>query len=462
MAAVTNNPAQPPPFSVPWYRTLFFRVVVLCAVLLVCLFAALMAVTRHFFQEATAEMEARTADIAHSLELRFEEGFEGNYRTLESDLMDLNKGVDIKIETDEQDSKRGASFTMERLPDGRFVRVMRQPLMNHGRRMMMTATVTIVPQTEILRAFQNKYMLAVFGVFFVALGMMVWVIWKALHPLRRLSESCAAISVGHLENVGTRGASGEILALETTFNRMVDALREKEAVEARLRQAQRLSALGTLAAGVAHDVRNPLNAIKLLSSHAIDLVEGGTDAPAGKPLQTIRTEVARLEEIVSGFLSLARESEIRPEPTNVDSLLQDCARLFQREAEQRGIRLTGEYRSGGAPLLLDPKQINRAVLNVLLNALEACPAGGRVRVFSRLTDRACEIEIRDDGPGLPRDVLDRVFDPYYTTKPGGTGLGLSVTRGIIEEHGGTIEITSTPGQGCQVLVSLPLDKLRAG
>jgi signal transduction histidine kinase len=460
MAAVINTPVQPP-FTVPWYRTLFFRVVVLCAVLLLCLFAALMAVTRHFLQEASAEMEARSAEIAHSLELRFEEGFEGDYHTLETDLMDLNKGVDIKIEND-PDSKLGAAFTMEHLPDGRFVRVARVPLMNDGRRMMMTATVTILPQTEILRAFQNKYMLAVLAVFVVALGMMVWVIWKALHPLRRLSESCAAISGGHLEKVGTRGASGEILALETTFNRMVDALREKEAVEARLRQAQRLSALGTLAAGVAHDVRNPLNAIKLLSSHAIDLVDGGADAPAVKPLQTIRAEVARLEEIVSGFLSLARESEIHPEPANVDTLLQDCVRLFQREAEQRGVRLTGEYRTGGAPLRLDPKQINRAVLNVLLNALEACPAGGRVRLFSRLTDRACEIEIRDDGPGLPREVLDRVFDPYYTTKPGGTGLGLSVTRGIIEEHGGTIELTSTPEHGCQVLVSLPLDKLRTG
>ncbi len=461
MAVATEIPASLPPFTVPWYRTLFFRVVVLCAVLLACLFGALLAVTRHFFQEASAEMEAQTEEIARSLELRFEEGFKGDYRTLESDLMDLNKGVDIKIE-DEPNSKLGASFTMERLPDGRFVRVERVPLKNDGRPVLMTATVTIVPQTEILRAFKNKYMLAVLAVFLVALGMMVWVIWKALHPLQRLSESCAAISGGHLENVGTRGASGEILALETTFNRMVDALREKEAVEARLRQAQRLSALGTLAAGVAHDVRNPLNAIKLLSSHAIDLIDGGADAPAVKPLQTIRTEVARLEEIVSGFLSLARENEIHPEPTNLDTLLQDCVRLFQREAEQRGIRLISEYRAGSAPLLLDPKQINRAVLNVLLNALEACPAGGRVRVFSRLTDRACEIEIRDDGPGLPREVLDRVFDPYYTTKPGGTGLGLSVTRGIIEEHGGNIEITSMTGQGCQVLISLPLDKLRAG
>jgi two-component system NtrC family sensor kinase len=96
------------------------------------------------------------------------------------------------------------------------------------------------------------------------------------------------------------------------------------------------------------------------------------------------------------------------------------------------------------------------VLNVLLNGLEACPSGGRVRLFSRASDRDCQVEIRDDGPGMEKETLERVFDPYYTTKPGGTGLGLSITRGIIEEHGGSVDMTSTPGQGVQVLITLPL------
>ncbi|MBW7864633.1 MAG: HAMP domain-containing protein [Candidatus Hydrogenedentes bacterium] len=446
--------------ALPWRNTLFLRVVLLCGVLLLCLFAAVITITRHFFQEAAQQMEAQTADIAHSVELRFEEGFQGDYKGLEGEVMDLHKGFDIRLEDYAGEAAPDASFTIERRGDGSFVRVARVPLMNDGRRVLMTATVTMLPQTEILRAFTNKYLLAVTAVFLAALGMMVWVIWRALHPLRRLSESCAAVSSGHLEPVSTRGASGEVFALETTFNRMIASLREKETVEAKLRQAQRLSALGTLAAGVAHDVRNPLNAIKLLSSHAMDLV-GGADTPAARPLQTIRTEVGRLEEIVSGFLSLARESELHPEPTELDALLQECVRLFQREAGQRGVRLQGEYGTGGLRLMLDPKQINRAVLNVLLNALEACPEGGRVRLFSRLTDRACQVEIRDDGPGLDRETLEHVFDPYYTTKPGGTGLGLSITRGVIEEHGGVIEMTGSPGQGCQVLISFPLDRVRA-
>jgi signal transduction histidine kinase len=120
------------------------------------------------------------------------------------------------------------------------------------------------------------------------------------------------------------------------------------------------------------------------------------------------------------------------------------------------VRLTSDLRAGDTTLSLDPKHWTRAVLNVLINALEACSAGGRVRLFSRVTDRACEIEIRDDGPGIPKATRDRVFDAYYTTKMSGTGLGLSITRGIVEEHGGTIAISSSEGEGCQVLLTLPL------
>ena len=171
------------------------------------------------------------------------------------------------------------------------------------------------------------------------------------------------------------------------------SLREKEVVESNLRQAQRLSAIGNLAAGVAHDVRNPLNAIKLLSSHALDTLQDVPDASsAAKHLQTIRSEVNRLEEIVSGFLSLAKERELCREPYRVDALLEECARLIRKDAEDRGIRLITELRAGDQALLLDPKQMTRAVLNVLINAMEATPQGGRVRLFSRTNDTICEIE----------------------------------------------------------------------
>jgi len=442
--------------EIPWYKSLFFRVIVLCAVLLLCLFGSVVIITHHFFRQTVQQMEEQAMDIAHSLEIRFEEGYESDYGTLEKEFMDLYDGVDIKL--DEQEAtEQDATFTIERLKEGGFVRMARVPLMNAEKPVLMTVSMTIFPQTEILSAFKNRYMMALVAVFMVTLGLMVYFIGKALRPLVRLSESCAAIGSGELNMVNTKGLSGEILVLEQTFNDMVASLREKEMMEGKLRQAQRLSALGNLAAGVAHDVRNPLNAIKLLSSHALSMLET-EEHPAGKSLHTIRTEVDRLEEIVSSFLSLARETELCREPRELEPLLQECVRLFQKDAEARNVRLTCDLRTPGVVLMLDPKQWVRAILNVLLNALEACPEGGRVRLFSRLTETTCEIEIRDDGPGLPKETVERVFDPYYTTKPGGTGLGLSITRGIVEEHGGTIELTSSPGLGCQVLITLPIEK----
>jgi len=443
------------PVRILWYKSLFFRVIVLCAILLLCLFGMVYVITRHFFQETIQRMELEAADIAHSLEIRFEEGFAADYSSLETEFMDLYEGFDIKLDENTEEAN-AATFTIERLNDGSFARIAKIPLTNRDKPVLMTVSMIIHPQTELLLAFRNRYIMALIMVFVVTLGLMMYFIGKALRPLVRLSDSCAAIGKGKLTTVATRGGSGEILALEQTFNDMVASLREKEVMEVKLRQAQRLSALGNLAAGVAHDIRNPLNAIKLLSGHALDLLDRESH-PAEKSLRTISEEADRLAEIVSSFLSLARETELKREPVEMDALLGECLRLFQQDAEAREIRLVSDLHAKGVELMLDPKQWKRAVLNIILNALEACPPGGRVRVLSRRSDTHCEIEIRDDGPGIPKDALEQVFDPYFTTKPGGTGLGLSITRGIVEEHGGTIDISSSPEWGCQVLITMPLD-----
>ena len=462
MAAAETFPAPGVPDRRPvrWYNSLFFRVIVLCCVLLLCLLGAVTVITVYYFQEVVQEMEAQTTEIAQSIVLSFRE----NSAVDMEEIRDLHKGIDFDFllpevlpDTTEitTDSTIGEpSLTLERHPDGSIMRVATVPIILGNSKGVLKAEVKIVPQVEIVRAFKNKYIIAITSVFVLTISLMVYFIAKSLRPLSELSATCAEISSGNLKEVRTRQAAGEILALEQTFNQMVKSLREKELVETKLRQAQRLSALGNLAAGVAHDIRNPLNAIKLLSSHALDTLE--PDSPASRPLNTIRHEVDRLEEIVSSFLSLAKERELAPEPVRVDSLLAECVRLFTKDAEARGVRLSSELRAGDTMLQLDPKQFTRAVLNVLLNALEACPAGGRVRLFSRIVDTACQIEIRDDGPGLPREVAEQVFDPYYTTKPGGTGLGLSITRSIVEEHGGTVDLTSIEGAGCQVLIALPM------
>ena len=406
-------------------------------------------------------MEARTGEIADRVMLSLQQNSDADLDALEQEIMESYDGMRIEL-APQQDATEVSSFTLERNQDGHLMKVARFVVHLESSHILLTAQVAIVPQTEIVRAFKNRYLMALLAVFVIALGLMVYFIARMLRPLTELSESCAQISGGNLQDVATGRNAGEILALEQTFNKMVASLREKEQIEVNLRQAQRLSAIGNLAAGVAHDVRNPLNAIKLLSSHAIDTLKDLPEAaPSLKHLRTIRNEVNRLEQIVSGFLSLAKERELQVEPNRIDVILEECARLVRKDAETRGIRLITELRAGDTTVMVDGKQLTRAVLNVLLNAMDVCSRGDRVRLFSRATDQSCEIEIRDDGPGMPPEVAERAFEPYFTTKDTGTGLGLSLTRGIVEEHGGVITLASVEGQGCQVLIVLPLEVQRS-
>jgi len=438
---------------VQWHNSLIMRVIALCVVLVLCLLGAVYVLTGHYYQQVSREMEERAAEIVHNAEVLVEAGSEEliDRNQLSENLEEPYDDVDISI------TPIGSPDGFSSTGGGGYVFVTTHRIEVDDQEFQLTARFTLDPLAEIGRAFRNRYLAALSLGFLVALGLMVYLIARALRPLRELSESCARISEGDLSDVTIGNNAGEVLVLEETFNRMVGSLRDKDTVEANLRQAQRLSAIGNLAAGVAHDVRNPLNAIKLLSGHAIDTLEDTPEqAGAIKQIRTIRDEVNRLEEIVSGFLSLAKEEELRRESVAIDPLLAECVNLVKKDAEDRDVRLASDLRAGNTALLIDPKHWTRAVLNVLINALEACSAGGRVRLFSRVTDRACAIEIRDDGPGIPKATLDRVFDAYYTTKTSGTGLGLSITRGIVEEHGGTIAISSTEGEGCQVLLTLPL------
>ncbi|MBI5095558.1 MAG: HAMP domain-containing protein [Candidatus Hydrogenedentes bacterium] len=440
------------------------RILVLCGVLLVLLLGMVEMSSRYLFHEIKQQMDLQTQGIADSIQFYLDKNPTASLDEVARVMKEGNPDQEIELKLEEPaDPMQPKKNTIEFRDGGKITKII-DVFVDYPNRQMIhaRAQITIASQTLLFGALTNRYLMLLVLGFLVTLGLMVYFIGRLLRPLGELSESCAQISEGTLRNVVVRKSAGEIRALERTFNKMVASLRDKEIVEANLRQAQRLTAIGTLAAGVAHDIRNPLNSIKLLSSHTLDHLDSLPDGEqAALHVRTIRNEVDRLEEIVSGFLSLAKERELRPEPSKIDGLLDECVRLVQPDAEAREVRLTAELRAGETILMLDPKQWTRAILNVLINALEACPKEGRVRLFSRLTETTCEIEIRDDGPGLSKDVSEHAFDPYFTTKATGTGLGLSITRGIVEEHGGAIQLSGADGQGCQVLIKLPLDKRMA-
>jgi len=439
-----------------WHQSFIARIIVLCAVLLLCLLASVYFFTTQYYGQIVTHMENRATQIAEEVRLQLEHRIAMNpdLEGIESDPALLSDGIPMGLEVNPKDAVPDAQ-SIQPGNDGFYFVAEHVVELSDGTMVLVTMRLDLNPQTEVIRAFQNRYLFTITLVFILTLCLLVYLIARALRPIRDLSESCAEIAKGNLQHVSTSGTTAEFVTLETTFNSMVDSLKEKEVVESKLRQSQRLSAIGNLAAGIAHDVRNPLNAIKLLSSHALDLLDATENEQTTKQIKTIRTEVDRLEDIVSGFLSLAKEEELSFEATSIDTILGECLRLMKKDAETRGINLVSELRAGDVPLMLDTAKMSRAILNVLINALEACPEGGRVRLFSRTSGDSCEVEIRDDGPGMSDEVLDRIFDPYYTTKAMGTGLGLSITRGIIEEHRGSITISSSPGAGSQALITLP-------
>ncbi len=445
--------------GVRWYNSLIFRVTLLCAVLLLCLLGSVYVITKYYYLQLSDEMNSRTEDIANDVDVYLDANPDADLglEDVREDLTELSGGVPVILQP--VSAPFAPPDITPMVSENEIVMLASRTITWGDQPMRLTAQFTLTPQIMVVRAFKNRYLIALTIGFVVTLALMIWAIAKTLKPLGELSKSCERISSGNLEDFSIKKNYGEVLALEQTFNSMVASLRDKELVESKLRQTQRLSSLGTLAAGVAHDVRNPLNSIKLLSSHAIDILsKEERNASTVKQLETIRNEVNRLENIVSGFLSLAKESELQPEKCNVDELLGECALLVQKDAEARKVRMSSDLRGGETVLMLDPKHWKRAIMNVLINALEVCPEGRRVRLFSRLTDTTYEIEIRDDGPGMSSEVLEKAFDPYFTTKATGTGLGLSITRGIVEEHDGKIELSTGEGQGCQVLITLPLRK----
>jgi signal transduction histidine kinase len=246
------------------------------------------------------------------------------------------------------------------------------------------------------------------------------------------------------------------------LRRRYGALSEKHArAEAALRRRDRLVAMGELASTVAHEVRNPLNAVGMtaqrLKREFLSRVNEGEPerAELEELLSVMSSETQRIDRIVQQFLEYARPPRLAPEPVDLCALVRDVAERASSLAEARGVRLEVDA-PGSDPALVDPTQLRQALDNLIRNAVDATPEAGRVGLAVRREGKGHAIEVRDTGRGIEPAELPRIFDLYYTTKPDGTGVGLAVTQQIVTAHGGTIEVDSRPGAGTAMTVRLPL------
>jgi signal transduction histidine kinase len=223
-------------------------------------------------------------------------------------------------------------------------------------------------------------------------------------------------------------------------------------------ESERLNALTLLAAGVAHEIGNPLNSLHIhlqLMERKVHELNDDAKAELQESIDVARSEIARLDSIITQFLRAIRPSPPQLHPENVNAIVEEAVRFFTPEIHDRDVVVEQELRSDLPLLQIDRDQMKQALYNVIKNSLEAIKHRGTLRIRTDVDDTHVLIRFVDTGSGMSAENLGRVFEPYFTTKPSGTGLGLLIVRRIVREHGGELSIESSEGKGMTLTIRLP-------
>lgn len=241
--------------------------------------------------------------------------------------------------------------------------------------------------------------------------------------------------------------------LQQSFKQLQAQSEQIITIEEQLRRSEKLSTLGEMAAVLAHEIRNPLGSIRGTAEILRDDYTPGDPKYEFIEIQIKETE--RLNHVVEEFLRMARPQATEIKRCSLRNELDLIVTLTLNDARHRGILLTFEPPINDISIMGDGEKLRQAFLNIVINALQATPSGGRLAIVLLQRDSEIEISFSDNGSGIPAETLERIFEPFFTTKVDGTGLGLAVTRKIIEAHGGTLMVESEIGKGTRVVVKLP-------
>jgi len=295
--------------------------------------------------------------------------------------------------------------------------------------------------------------------------------WAIGTHLNHLSDTMTHVQDGDLSSRAEVRGPREIASLAAALNTMLQSIVEARAeilerreaqsdLERRLQHAQKLAAIGQLSAGVAHELGTPLSVIDGKAQRG--LRAGDVSDEHKQMLQTIRSEVRRMERIVRQLLDFGRRNMLDAREVQLDRLVQMAVAGVREACEQTGVEVHLDGSRPAATVKVDPTLFERALVNLLRNAIDATP-GGQVRLNWATTSDQIELVVDDDGPGIEAEITDRLFEPFFTTKSvgEGTGLGLAVVHGIIEEHDGRIEVEDSPLGGARFRLLLPAERIVA-
>lgn len=240
-------------------------------------------------------------------------------------------------------------------------------------------------------------------------------------------------------------------SLGTIF--ILSDLTEIHRLQADVKQREKMAVVGNLAAGIAHEVRNPLSSIKGYATYFAGLFDEGSENRKAATVMVAETE--RLNRVISELLDFSRPSDFKYREADMDMVMDTVSRLLQQDAASQGIEIAVDVEPDMPPAELDADRMVQALLNIGINGIQAMDSGGRLSLKAHRAETGLVIEIADTGNGIAEEDLSTIFDPYFTTKNQGTGLGLAVVRKIVEGHGGSVDVASTMGKGTTFTITLP-------
>jgi len=292
----------------------------------------------------------------------------------------------------------------------------------------------------------------------LAVAVSLWITGRVTRPIVELADASRKVAAGELNvTVSPHGASGEVAELAEAFNRMTSQLLENRE---RLVQSERVAAWRELARRLAHELKNPLFPLQLTVENMVkarEVMPEEFDEIFRESATTLMAEIQNLKGIIQRFSDFSKMPQPQLQAVKVNEIVERVATLHAPALTNREhpVKMEMQLDSTVPVIAADPELLHRALSNLVLNALDAMPQGGTITMRTLAREDTVRIEVADTGTGLTKEECERLFTPYYTTKQHGTGLGLAIVQSVITDHGGTIGVESTPGQGATFIMELP-------
>ncbi len=495
--------------SQSWTLSLRGKLLVMMFGLLLLVLAILFGLYWRAERQLIAQVERHTTDLSTAIQISVEQ-LTSKGRTSEARLQDYvqrlqRRGVrEISIVSNEEeviassnprrvgvrvDPKRKDILITARLGEetvgglGQKTYNLLLPIMVGNQRSGYILISMILDDfAEMARANFLKRLVGTVLIFAVGIGGAVILAWTYTKPISQVVAVARRVAQGKLDERLPDNRRDEIGELNRSFNEMVERLKERGELEARLHQAERLSAIAHLASGIAHEVRNPLSTISMTVGHLKAHFPPTARAEReefNRLTSMVMEEIRRLDDMVRSFLKYGKPLNLTRQAADVRTLLDEVLDVAAQRAAAEQIAVKRDYGASLPEAWVDVPHLKTCFMNLVLNAFQAMPGGGELQVSALalpgldgqgegatspppraepgplFTQGCVEVRFRDTGTGITAEDLPKVFEPYFTTKEVGIGLGLALTKQIMEEHGGRIEISSEPGRGTLVRLQLP-------